>query len=243
MKRFRRLSGYQKGLLLLMAATVIVFAVLYPVTMSRSGYLWRNTILEYSGTEPGARVYSGRYRGQTACFTVRDGAVEFQYGGQSYGPYTVRVDPAADNGDIMKGIAIYCGDICVYRCTVSYIDKLPLLPTDGNSPVVPAGSQLSPYPGGSGDPVQPTATEILELMREPGLERKGQPGAFFFGVLVCVIGAVAMLYAEEIFRRSLRFTIREPEKAEPSDWELANRSIAPTAVYIFALVIFILGLK
>lgn len=242
MKRFKRLSGYQKGLLLLMTATVIVFAVLYPVTMSRSGYLWRNTILEYSGAEPGARVYSGRYRGETARFTVRGGAVEFQYGDQSYGPYTVRADPAADNGDIMKGIAIYCGDVCVYRCTVSYIDKLPLLPADGNSPVVSADSQLLPYWGG-GDSVQPTSTEILELLREPGLERKGVPGAFFFGVLVCIIGAVAMLYAEEIFRRSLRFTIREPEKAEPSDWELARRSIAPTAVYIYALVIFILGLK
>lgn len=185
MKRFRRLSGYQKGLLLLMAATVIVFAVLYPVTMSRSGYLWRNTILEYSGTEPGARVYSGRYRGETACFTVRGGAVEFQYGDQSYGPYTVRADPAADNGS-MKGIAIYCGDVCVYRCTVSYIDKLPLFPADGNSPVVSADSQLSPYWGG-GDSVQPTSTEILALLQEPGLERKGQPGVFFLGVLVCGI--------------------------------------------------------
>ncbi len=241
MKRFKRLSGYQKGLLLLMAATLIVFAVLYPVTMSRSGYLWRNTILEYSGAEPGARVYSGRYRGQTARFTVRGGAVEFQYGDQSYGPYTVRSDPAADDGD-RRGIAIYCGDVCVYRGMVLYIDKLPLLPADGNSPVVSADSQLSPYWGG-GDSVQPTSTEILELLREPGLERKGVPGAFFFGVLVCTIGAVAMLYAEEIFRRSLRFTIREPEKAEPSDWELARRSIAPTAVYIYALVIFILGLK
>ena len=241
MKRFKRLSGYQKGLLLLMTATVIVFAVLYPVTMSRSGYLWRNTILEYSGAEPGARVYSGRYRGETARFTVRGGAVEFQYGDQSYGPYTVRSDPAADDGG-RRGIAIYCGDVCVYRCTVLYIDKLPLLPADGNSPVVSADSQLLPYWSG-GDSVQPTSTEILELLREPGLERKGVPGAFFFGVLVCIIGAVAMLYAEEIFRRSLRFTIREPEKAEPSDWELTRRSIAPTADYILALVIFILGLK
>ena len=52
-----------------------------------------------------------------------------------------------------------------------------------------------------------------------------------------------MLFADELFRWNLAFQIRNVEKAEPSDWEIAQRYIAWTAMTIMALILFIMGLQ
>ena len=80
MERIKCLNYYQKGLLLLMTAMMLVFAVLYPVTISRVGFQYKGTILVPS-QENGNTVYSGKIQGKQAHFTVsEDKSVVFQYG-------------------------------------------------------------------------------------------------------------------------------------------------------------------
>ncbi|MBQ8216933.1 MAG: hypothetical protein IJZ91_03115 [Oscillospiraceae bacterium] len=72
---------------------------------------------------------------------------------------------------------------------------------------------------------------------------KGEWIAWFVAVLVCIFNGVSILYADELFRWNLAFQIRNVDKAEPSDWEIAGRYIGWTLVTVMALVIFIMGLQ
>ena len=58
-----------------------------------------------------------------------------------------------------------------------------------------------------------------------------------------VITALTVLFADELFRGHLSFRIRNADRAEPSDWEIAGRYLSWTALPLLALVVFILGLR
>ena len=93
--RVRRLDRYQKGVLLVMAAMIIVFTVIYPVIILRVGIEFRGSILVPKQID-GGTVYSGRVDGEPTSFTVNaDGTVDFQCGGMAFGPYTLREAPDA----------------------------------------------------------------------------------------------------------------------------------------------------
>ena len=95
MDRIKALNLYQKCILILMLVMTVAFAVLYPMTISRVGYEYKNAILVPSH-ENGNTVYSGKLNGKQACFTVtEDKTVLFQYGDKSYGPYTAKKDSTA----------------------------------------------------------------------------------------------------------------------------------------------------
>ena len=83
---------------------------------------------------------------------------------------------------------------------------------------------------------------ILHADGRPALTHKGTWLGWFGGVLICVIAALAMLFADELFRWNASFLVRNAEEAEPSDWEIAGRYITWTALPVMAAVIFILGL-
>ena len=70
-----------------MLAMVLCFTVLYPITISREGFLYQDTIL-VPRQENGATLYSGKIEGKPSCFTVyADKRVTFAYGDKTYGPY------------------------------------------------------------------------------------------------------------------------------------------------------------
>ena len=84
MQRIKNLNGYQKGLLLLMLAMALVFAVVYHMTIARVGVLYQNAIF-VPAEENGVTVYSGKLRGKQAEFTVSaDKTVSFRCDGQTY---------------------------------------------------------------------------------------------------------------------------------------------------------------
>ena len=118
MERIKALDRYPKVILLLMLIMVLVFTVLYPVTVSRVGFLYKDTILVPSRKD-GNTVYSGEIQGKQAVFTVSaDKVVEFRYGDKVYGPYTAKEDPSAlpkENNIGMTGIEIRCGEKIIFR--------------------------------------------------------------------------------------------------------------------------------
>ena len=112
MERFKTLDYRQKWIFLIMGVMVLVFSILYPVTLSRVGYSYRDAILVPHEAE-GTTVYSGKIQGEAASFTVTQGkTVTFQYGDFTYGPYTVKEDPQAapesgDLADSLSGVEIW----------------------------------------------------------------------------------------------------------------------------------------
>ena len=261
MKRFKGLGRYQKGVLLFMAVMVPVFAALYAVTIARVGFAYGNTIL-VPDHEDGNTVYSGRIQGKQASFTVyADGTVAFRYGDKLYGPYTAKEDPSAIpkadsqgeplDGESVTGVELRCkGEILFRGCVVDYGNTRWLYNEDGTLANLDIGFWTTTGNGvvmdGNGniiDQMEPSVSTILDLMAGPELTHKGAWSWWFGGVCICILIALSILFADELFRWDLAFRIRDVDRAEPSDWEIASRYISWTVLAVIAMFVFIAGLR
>ena len=254
MEKIKSLNRYQKGVLIFMIAMALVFAVVYPMTISQVGFEYKDTILIPS-QDNGSTVYSGKIQGQQAHFMVtEDKTVVFQHGDKTYGPYTAKEDPTAipkDEGmaEYMTGVELRQGEDILFRGGVLETgDSCWLYNEDGTlnnfvlSYVTSDGIERDRN-GEIIDPVEPSASTILELMNDPDLTHKGEWFAWFGAVFICGLNTLSILFADELFRWNLAFQIRNVDHAEPSDWEIAGRYIGWTVLSIMALVLFIIGLQ
>lgn len=251
--RIRALGKYQKAVLAVAVLLVLVFSVLYPVTMGREGYLYRGALLT-PGQEEGGTVYTGTVNGVQARFTVApDRAVAFQYGEAAYGPYTAAEDPSAipESADMsgLTGVELRKGEEVIFRGgVVQQGNTLWLyhengdLENGGITITTSAGVTLD-EDGNVADPNEPSLSTILELMGGPALTHKGDWLPYLLGVFLCTVTAVTILFADELFRFQLSFRVRDVENAEPTDLELFGRYVAWTVLPMAALVIFALGLQ
>ena len=120
MEKLRRLNRYQKFILLLMLAAILIFTAFYAITISRVGFRYQDSILVPSH-ETDSTMYSGKLGGTQASFTVSgDQTVVFRYGDKTYDTYTVKEDPSAVPGNTelsedLTGIEILCGDDILFR--------------------------------------------------------------------------------------------------------------------------------
>lgn len=251
--RIQALTCYQKILLLGMLLMTLVFAALYARTTSRVGFAYRDAIL-VPRQEDGATVYAGQIQGQPARFTVSsDRTVTFQFGDQTYGPYTITDAPAAipkdeEGADAMTGVEVRVGDKLLFRGGVlKTLDGHRWLYSedgafDGGDVWVVSDGTVLDETGAIVDPAAPSVPTLLELTDHPELTHRGAWPMWFCAALVCAVNALFMLFADEFFRWHLAFRIRDAYDAEPSDWELASRTISWTFLAVMALVLFALGL-
>lgn len=252
MERIRSLGRYQKGILILMAAMILLFTALYPIVLSREGFLYRDALLIPS-EEGGNTVYAGKIEGQPASFTLYDDrSVQFQYGDATYGPYTATEAPDAlqnlDLGDGAVGVELRCGEELVFRGGVlRQGDQLWLYTEDGSVytdiGIMTSGGFIFNEEGEVIDPNEPSVSDILMVMAGPPLDHKGSWLGWVMGVIACILTAVDILFADELFRFHMAFHISRAEDAEPSDWEIAGRYIGWTVMPVIALVLFIIGLQ
>lgn len=254
MKRIKNLGRYQKGILILMAAMILIFTVLYSVTIAREGFEYKDTIL-IPQQEDGYTTYSGKIKGKQAVFTVFDDkTVEFQYGDKVYGPYVSKEDPTilvkdVDFGEHLKRIELYRGEDRLFRGGVlNNSGQWWLYNEDGSLAnfhisYVDSDGREWDEEGNLIDSMEPDVCTILDLMNDPKISHKGEWSVWFYGVIICIITAVSILFADELFRFNLAFQIRDAEKVEPSEWEIAGRYISWTVLPILAMVVFVLGLQ
>ncbi len=120
MEKIKNLNFYQKCLLIVMVIMVLIFAVIYPKTISRVGYRYNGAIL-VPMQENGNTIYSGKIDGeQTKIIVSEDKTVVLQHGDKTYGPYIMKEDPTAipqDNEakEQMIGIEIRNGEKLLFR--------------------------------------------------------------------------------------------------------------------------------
>ena len=93
------------------------------------------------------------------------------------------------------------------------------------------------------DRMEPSASTIYELLNEPELTHKGEAYVWCGATFICILNALTIFFADELFCWDLAFRIRNVDNAEPSEWEIAGRYIGWTVMTIMALVIFIVGLR
>ena len=245
MQRIKSLNGYQKGLLLLLLAMALVFAVVYHATVSRVGILYQDTIF-VPAEENGVTVYSGKVRGERAQITVsEDRSVVFRCGDKTYGPYTVKEDAAAlpeleIGRDSMTGVEIREGEKLLFRGGFWQTgEDYWLLNADGDVELpgiaytTNDGVQRD-ADGSAVDPMEPAPSDILRLVYGSELTHKGTWLAWLSAVFISFLAAGSILYADELFRFNLSFQIQNAEAAEPAEWEMVGRYISWT---VFAIVI------
>lgn len=250
MERIKELDRYQKGILLLLVAMIVVFGIIYSTVSSRVGFLYENTILLPSEVN-GNTIYSGTINGKECAFTVTaDKTVTFLCGDKTYGPYTAKEDPTArpDDEEYMTGVEILDGDEVFFRGGVwCSTDGLTLFSEDGGIfleiAVYTEYGTTYDADGNIIDPMEPSASTVLELMAGPELTSKGEWQAWFGAVFISVLIAASILFADEIFRWNLAFQIRDVDHVEPSDWEIAGRYIGWTGLTIMTFVVYIMGLQ
>lgn len=254
MERIKDLNRYQKGLLIFMIVMTLLFAIIYPVTISKVGYRYNDAILVPT-QEKGKISYTGKIQGKRAQFIVSEGkSVEFQYGDKSYGTYTMKEDPTAipkdrEMAEEMTGVEIRKGDKLLFRGGVWDDGAFYWLYNEDGTLDNLGFAVYSSYGieydenGDVIDRLEPSASTIYELLNEPELTHKGEAQAWFVAVLACVFNVFTMLFADELFRWNLAFQIRNAENAEPSDLEITGRYIGWTAMTIVALVLFVMGLQ
>ena len=242
--RIKQLNTYSKVILFLLMSMVLAFSAIYAVTLNRMGFRFYNTVLVPS-EENRNIVYSGKVDGTPASFTVSpDKAVVFQYGEELSGPYIMREDPTAIPkktpaelaGRTMTGLEILRGDKVIFRgCEVSIGQKCLLYGMNGQYV-----NRIDTMPGSG---VSPTAYDLIDLMRGPELTHKGDVLGWICGMLFCILTAVSILFADELFRWQLHWRVTDADSAEPSDWEIARRYISWTLFPILAAILFIMGLR
>lgn len=251
MERIKALDRYPKVILLILLIMALVFIVPYSVTVSRVGFLYEDTILVPS-QEDGNTVYSGQILRKQAVFTVSaDKVVEFRHGDKHYGPYTAKEDISAlpkENNIGMTGIEIRCGEKIIFRGGVMKMENYWwFVNEDGSSAsinITISASNGVTYDedGNIIDPMEPSVWDIWSLMEAPKLTHKGTWVVWFFGVFMCLVTTVSILFADELFRWKLSFRVRDAYDIEPSDWELISRNIAWTLIPIAILILFVKGL-
>ena len=251
-KRIKNLNRYQKCFLLIMLLMSLVFTILYPITISRVGYEYKNSILVPT-QENNNIIYSGKIHGTQAHFTVsEDKTLVFQYGDKTYGPYTLKEDSGAipqndDMSEYMTGVELRCGENILFRGGVlQTADSYWLYNEDGNDYEFSYMAEDETERDADGniiDPDEPSTGNILELMNDPVLTHKGNWTTWFVALAICVFNAISILYADELFRWNLAFQIRDTYGAEPSDWEIAGRYVNWIILIFVALIIYIIGLN
>lgn len=254
MEKWKSLSRLPRVLLVLQAAMLVLFTILYPVISSREGILYRDAFLVRS-EEDGLTRYAGRLEGREAVFTVSPaGEVTYQLGEAAYGPYTVALDPSAvpqghELTDVLTGVEVREGDEILFRGGWWYRSGFTwLVWEDGRewdtfAVTVSAGGQTYDLSEEAAeDPDAPAVSFLLELVLEPELTHRGVWNLYFLGLFCSALGAAAIWFADPLFRWNLRFRIQDPESAEPSEWELFSRKASWCFFTALALFAYLAGL-
>lgn len=250
MTRFQELDGYQKLLIFALLAMFLLFTVLCAVTTSRVGYEYMGAILAHSN-DNGTAVYSGEIKGKQACFTVTsDRVITFTYGDKTYGPYTVKEDPTAIPKDTLctEGIEIREGEEIFFRGSYYFLGGFRFFENEDGTTISPItvtsdnGITMDEN-GNIIDTMEPSLHTILAMHEGPKLTNKGSWGMWFFSTLLMGFTIVSILFADALFRMGLSFRVKNPDMAEPTDWEVATRYIGWTLGAIVVLVIYIKALQ
>ena len=249
----------RRGLLILLVTAIPLFAVVTAVQCSRTGIEYGDVFLRRTETD-GVIQYAGRENGQDSVFTVGpDGRVEYRWGEETYGPYTVREDPAAapepSMGDSyipegLTGVEVRRGDEVLFRggWNPDPNSWFSLYDENGNelsgvifSATLSDGTVIGP----DGEVIttreqhEPTVAGLLRVALAPELVHRGSWLIYTFVTLLAAVGMGYILFYRELFYWNMSFTIQNPKSAEPSDWYVFSSLLGMTVITGAVLVLYV----
>ena len=239
MRNWSRRGFLEKALLLALPGMTVLFLALYLILSRMPGVEYCGALL-LRHTEGETVTYSGKARGQRVEFQVsEDGAVTYLVDGRARGPYTVVPDQSAAPDDFLTGGEVRLGEEVLFRGGWLLQEDFPYLEDETGVPqfdlsITVTGEEKTL-------PRDPSASFLIQLVLEPDLRHRGQWQPYALGLLLSLITVFLILYADKLFRHRLGWHIRNPELAEPTDWELFTRKLSWGLFSGMALVLYIIG--
>ena len=246
--KWSEMSLYRRVLLIVMAIEILSFFFATLVMINRPGLEYQDALL-YPGTERDIQIYQGAVDGETARFTVTPGGeVSYQWGEYTYGPYQITEDPAAvpDGYEGSQGIEIRLGDEVLFRGCYLPRSTFPLIQEDGESLWEDSNIYMI-----SGEKIWRNGQEITEReYREPSLSalarvalgteltRQGNILLYLLITVLAVFNVLQICFPGLFFRRYIRWRVRDPELAEPSDFYIAMERMEWVVLAIVCLVLY-----
>lgn len=238
-------------MLCIQAGLLLLFTALYLTLGIQRGIDFQGEFLRQ--VERGEdTVYTGTLDGKTVELTYTpSGALFYRWGDVEYGPYTLTEDPTAlppsETMGRVTGVELRLDGEILFRGGYGG-DGLYLVKEDGTKPnrleIIANGTAYGLV--GSQQTYEDglSITRAISLLLEgPSVRSRVDGEGYFLGSLMVAIGAVGILFADELFRWGLRWRIRDPERAEPSEWELFSRGLSWVVATILALIGYMMGLS
>jgi len=235
------------------AALMLLFILLY-ATLGRQYVVRHEDELFRYRKEGDTLTYTGKLNGKEAVLTMLpDGSLECLLDGVRYGPYTVTEDPSAvpEASDVpsrvLTGIEVREGDEVLFRGGFYGTGILLFYNSNGERYTLPSQEMLvsndmygTVY---SSELIEPSLRTVLRFTIAPDPVYRGTVGFLLLGLFCSLACILSTFFAEELFRHNLRFSIKNAENAEPSDWELMSRWISWIVFTAVALAFYIGGLS
>ena len=235
-KKWEEMSLLRRILVVILAVMIVGFGAATLIAGGQKGIEYRDTLLRLT-QEGEVRRYAGRVDWKRTEFTVCPGrTVEYRWGDEVYGPYQMVEDPAAAPKYYMTGLEIYQDGERIFRGGYN----------PGESWFVLYGEDGEPYGmltvtfGGSGgktydiygqeltarDLHEPGLSIVARLaMDEPELTHRGHFGLYLLVTLLAAFNIFQICCPGLMFRWSIRWHVRDPYAAEPSDWYILMERI------------------
>lgn len=243
-EKWKEMSKGRHVLLIALAGMAVGFALIFLIWGLRSGVWYRDYFL-YRTERDGNTLYAGNVQGKDMTFTVTpQGQVTLRVGEQTYGPFTVTEGSTVISGQSeSRGVTLTEGDKQIFKGEFRKSGENDWLVDEAGE----FWTGESPF-FFRGDPTFGTEewddlpyNLIVRLVMEPPIRTRAEFGYYWLGLLVLALTAATVIWEDAIYRFELSFRVRDPEKAEPSDWEMMGRWIGWGLSILMALFLFALG--
>ena len=256
--KWKEMNLYQRILLAVMLAEIFGFLIANVIVVNRPGLAYGDALL-YPSTEGELQVYEGKLDGEPARFTVSPaGEISYQWGDYSYGPWQVRVDPAAfpetlgeHDGKYNIGLEISQGGAVLFRGGYRPGDTLSLWDESGE-PLwdirVSASMSNGTVIGEDGRVISPEEQHepglgaLARIVLAPELTHRGNVWLYLAVTLLATFNCFQICFPHFFFRLSLWGRVRNIDDAEPSDWYIAMENIEWAVLAIVCLVLYTMSL-
>lgn len=254
--RWREMDLFRRGLLLVLAAAIPLFALLTAVQYARPGIWYGDSLLRRIEAE-NAVQYAGKCDGAKCAFTVESGGVvTYRWGDYAYGPYTVKEAPDAlpeqsSGGYPLRdyvGVEVWQEEKLLFRggwYTDEFYSYFSLVDEKGervSSSRVYATTGDGTIIMGDGtvitqrDMHEPDVSDLLRVALSPVLVHQGSWWIYALLTLLALACGGYIVFYRELFQWDLRFMIRNTENAQPSDWYLF-RTYAAMGIWTLVVVV------